>query len=124
MMRVLLVEDQPADVVLLRELLEIAELDWTLEAVPTFADATRCWQTGQFEVLLLDLDLPDGLGLELLTRALGLTSGAPVVVLSGLEDREVAAQSVQLGARGYVVKGLEAAEHLGQIVESWTAVHT
>lgn len=60
MTRVLLVEDHPADVLLRRELLEIAGLDWTFEAVPTFAEATRCWQTGQFEVLLLDLDLPDG----------------------------------------------------------------
>ncbi|CAM3174663.1 response regulator [Deinococcus saxicola] len=124
MTRVLLVEDHPADVLLLRELLEIAELSWSLKDVPTFAQAVQCWQTGQFEVLLLDLDLPDGLGLELLARALELTSGAPVVVLSGLENREMAAQSVQLGARGYVVKGLEAAEHLGQIVESSTAAHT
>lgn len=60
MTRVLLVEDHPADVLLRRELLEIAGLDWTLEAVPTFAGAVQCWQTGQFEVLLLDLDLPDG----------------------------------------------------------------
>lgn len=56
-----------------------------------------------------------------MTRALELVVDAPVVVMSGLEDRELAARSVQLGARGSVVKGLEAAGHLFQIVQSPTA---
>lgn len=60
MTRVLLVEDHRADVQLLRELLEMAELDWALDAVPTFAEAARCCQTGQDNGLLPDLDLPDG----------------------------------------------------------------
>lgn len=69
-------------------------------------------------MLLLDLDLPDGLGLELLARALTLAQEAAVVVLSGLADGELATRARHLGARGYVVKGLGAAEDLRQIMAS------
>ncbi len=114
---VLLVEDHDADAVLLVELLELAGVSWQVEHVRTFADAGQRWLGGAFEVLLLDLDIPDGFGLELLSRALKLTSGAAVVVLSGLANPEVAARAVQLGARGYVVKGPEAARRLVELVE-------
>ncbi len=117
MTRALLIEDHPADAHLLREVLELAGMDWTVEHVSTFAEAVQCWPGGCFDVLLLDLDLPDGLGLELLARALTLAQETAVVVLSGLADGEVATRARQLGARGYVVKGLDAAEHVRQIME-------
>ncbi|MBB5365886.1 CheY-like chemotaxis protein [Deinococcus humi] len=116
MMRVLLIEDHPADVLLLQASLELIGLEWTLDDAPTFAEAARRWPGGNFGMLVLDLNLPDGHGLELLARALELASGTPVVVLSGLANREVAAQAVGLGARAYVIKGLDAAEELQQIV--------
>jgi CheY-like chemotaxis protein len=122
--RALLIEDHLTDAHLLREMLEFAGMDWTLEHVWTFAEAAGRWPSGQFEVLLLDLDLPDGLGLELLARALSLAGEVPVVVLSGLADDRVAAQAGQLGVRGYVIKGLEAAEHLRRIMEGPTPDQT
>ncbi|GGL90510.1 hypothetical protein GCM10010840_30680 [Deinococcus aerolatus] len=121
MTRVLLVEDHRADVMLLQDTLEFAGMNWTVEDVPTFEAAARCWQATPFDLLLLDLDLPDGLGLELLTRALRLAAGVPVVVLSGLEDPRLAATALQMGAAGYVIKGLEAAEHLRRIIGPSTA---
>lgn len=120
MMRMLLIEDHPADVLLLQASLELMGLDWVLIDVPTFAEAARRWPGGDFEMLVLDLNLPDGYGLELLSRALELASSVPVVVLSGLANRAVAAQALQLGARGYVVKGLDAADQLQQIVAQFT----
>ena len=119
-MRVLLIEDHPADVLLLQASLELMGLEWTLDDVPTFADAAQRWPGGNFEMLVLDLNVPDGHGLELLSRALKLASGAPVVVLSGLVNREVAAQAVGLGARGYVVKDLDAADQLQRIVAQFS----
>ncbi|GGO26354.1 response regulator [Deinococcus humi] len=118
MTRALLIEDHEADAQLLWEVLELAGMDWTVEHVTTFAEAGQRWPGGCFDVLLLDLDLPDGLGLELLARALTLAQEAAVVVLSGLADGELATRARHLGARGYVVKGLNAAEDLRQIMAS------
>ncbi|WP_075834525.1 response regulator [Deinococcus marmoris] len=120
MTRVLLVEDHMTDVLLLRELLSLMAVAWTLEDVPTFAEAVGRWPGGAFDLLVVDLNLPDGQGLELLARALELASGVPVVVLSGHQHPGLAAQAVQLGARGYVIKDLEAAEQLHDIVAQLT----
>lgn len=118
--RVLLVEDHAMEALLLREMLALLEVAWTLDDVPTFAAAVACWPGGAFDVLVLDLNLPDGQGLELLDRALELASGVPVVVLSGHAHPVLAAQTLERGARGYVVKGLDAAEHLRDLVAQLT----
>lgn len=120
MTRVLLVEDHPMDALLLREELAALGVAWTIEEVPTFAAAVTSWRGGAFEVLVVDLNLPDGQGLELLGRALALASGVPVVVLSGHEHPALAAQMLQLGARGYVVKALDAAKQLRALVAQLT----
>lgn len=106
------------DVLLLQASLDLAGMDWVLEDVPTLDAAVRRWPGAPFDVLLLKLQLPDRLGLEQLFRALTLTADHPVVVLSGLERPHLAAQLVQLGARGCVLKGLAAAEHLRRLLES------
>jgi len=103
--RVLLVEDHFPDALLLMEWLEMMGAAWEVVHVETFAEAAPSWDQGGFDALLLDLDIPDGFGLDLLTRALALVGDMPLVVLSGLADEERAAQALELGARAYVVKG-------------------
>ncbi|GGL72959.1 hypothetical protein GCM10010840_08740 [Deinococcus aerolatus] len=82
----------------------------------TFAAAASRWEGDGFGVLLLDLALPDGFGLDLVSRGLALAGEVPVVVLSGLEDGAVAAQAVELGARVYVVKGPGAVQDLRAVL--------
>ena len=108
MRRLLLVEDHFPDAFLLMECLEAEEAAWEVTHAETFAQAARCWGEGAFDALLLDLDIPDGFGMELLARALALAGEAPVVVLSGLADDTVASEARRLGARAYVVKGTAA----------------
>ena len=104
--RVLLVEDNPADARLLRELLsearherfEIVHVDRVSAALSRLAD-------GEFEAMLLDLSLPDGAGLETVTRMLRQVPTIPIVVLTGLDDETLALRSVQAGAQDYLVKG-------------------
>ena len=110
MTRVLLVEDHFPDALLLVEWLEIVGAAWEVVHVGTFAEATLSWDAEVFDALLLDLDIPDGFGLDLLTRALALVGDRPLVVLSGLADERRAAQALAAGACAYVVKG-EAAVH-------------
>ena len=93
-----------------------------LEEVPTFTAAATSWPGGAFELLVLELSLPDGQGPELLGRALELVAGVPVVVLSGHAQPVLAAQMIDLGARGDVVKDLDAAEQLRDLVAQFTSI--
>lgn len=100
-LRVLLVEDDPGDALLVEELLLDAGLDVDLRHARTLEDAV-----GRLEVdcVLLDLGLPDGVGLPALRRV--LDAGAPaVVVLTGLGDDAAGMQAVAAGAQDYLVKG-------------------
>ncbi|GGR39125.1 hypothetical protein GCM10008957_55090 [Deinococcus ruber] len=112
MMQVLLIEDHFADALLLQEWLEAANVVWEITHVQTFAEAVACWHALAYDVLLLDLDIPDGFGLEVLRRSLALVEERPVVVLSGLENPSVALEALALGALAYVVKGPAAVQTL------------
>jgi signal transduction histidine kinase len=110
--RVLLIEDNPADVDLIREALEDGALDpafngptLTLEEVGRLAPAIARVETGEIDVALLDLSLPDSQGIQTFIRLLRAAPGTPVVVLSGLDDEAMAIRAVREGAQDYLVKG-------------------
>jgi PAS domain S-box-containing protein len=105
-MHVLLIEDNEDDACLIGELLteRIAadiELEWTdrLES-----GLTRVAE-GKFDVVLLDLSLPDSHGLETLDKIQERAPDLPVIVLAHLDDEMMAVQAVRKGAQDYLVKG-------------------
>ena len=57
------------------------------------------------DMILLDLGLPDCAGLEAIGRAQRAAPGVPLVVLTGLDDDEVATQALQQGAQDFLIKG-------------------
>ncbi len=59
------------------------------------------------DCILLDFGLPDANGLEALTLVLEVAGGAPVIVLSGHDDMELATAAIRAGAQDYLVKGQE-----------------
>ena len=56
------------------------------------------------DLVLMDLDLPEGSGLEALTAINAKTASVPVVILSAMEDQAMVARSMELGARGFIPK--------------------
>ena len=103
---VLMVEDNPADVRLVRErLAEAPGYAFQLESVDGLAKGVERLAQGGVQVVLLDLGLPDSHGLETFRRVHALAPGVPVVVLSGAEDEDLAIAAVQAGAQEYLVKG-------------------
>ncbi|MFP3854817.1 MAG: diguanylate cyclase, partial [Anaerolineales bacterium] len=58
-----------------------------------------------YDLVLLDLNLPDSQGLDTVISIMDHTENVPVIVLSGLDDQDLAIQAVQLGAQDYVIKG-------------------
>lgn len=108
----LLVEDNPADVDLIREALEEVGFESSpggaglqLEQVDRLGAALERILSGSVDVVLLDLSLPDSQGFDTFTRLERVAPGTPVVVLSGLDDEAMAMRAVREGAQDYLVKG-------------------
>lgn len=103
---VLLVEDNLADAYLLTEMLEQAEGQaWEITSAKRLSIAIACLQNSNFSVVLLDLTLPDSKGLNTVTQIQAAAQDLPIVVLTGIDDHELALQAVGLGAQDYLVKG-------------------
>jgi phosphoserine phosphatase RsbU/P len=105
--KVLLIEDNRGDALLLREMLAdipAARIEWVHEL--RLSDAAQRLLAGEkFDVVLLDLSLPDSTGLETFDKIHRLAPKTPAVMLTGLDDETLAVQAVQQGAEDYLVKG-------------------
>jgi PAS domain S-box-containing protein len=112
MIQVLLVEDNPADVLMVEdELAHAIGGKFSVVHLERLSEALARLQTQQFDVVLLDLSLPDSQGLDTFTRLHRAAAEIPVVVLSGRADEKLAIGAVQAGAQDYLVKG-----HMGEDV--------
>jgi diguanylate cyclase (GGDEF)-like protein/PAS domain S-box-containing protein len=102
----LLVEDNPADVRLLREMFhEQSAHNTELTQVGTMGEAEKHLAEGMIDIILLDLGLPDAQGLEAVRRARAVAPGLPLVVLTGLDDESMASRALQEGVQDYLLKG-------------------
>jgi serine phosphatase RsbU (regulator of sigma subunit) len=106
--RVLLVEDDPRDVFLVRELLDEVQAPIQLTVADTVAAATRPSAIAGIDCVLLDLQLPDQTGDRLAgLRALRATipENCAICVLTGFDDEHLGAAAMAEGAQDYLVKG-------------------
>lgn len=104
--RVLIVEDNPADVALIDEsLAERKREQFECASVSMLATALAWIKNETPDVLLLDLSLPDSTGIAACERIHVECPSVPIVVLTGLDDEEVAIEALQRGAQDYLVKG-------------------
>lgn len=105
-LRILLVEDNPGDARLIREMLAEADLvHCELVHADSVTEAVAALASGPVDAVLLDLSLPDAQGLDTLERVRTDASETPIVVLTGLGDDGVALRAVREGAQDYLVKG-------------------
>ncbi|WP_404385664.1 diguanylate cyclase domain-containing protein [Caenispirillum salinarum] len=103
---ILLVEDNPGDARLIQVLLaEEAGSEFHLTHVERLTDACELVKQEEFACVLLDLSLPDSQGLETVEGLRKTGLDVPVVVLSGLDNEEVALAALQSGAQDYLTKG-------------------
>ena len=108
--KILLIEDNRADARLIQEMLnENMELSsnetiFRLTSAETLSEGMK-ELVNEFNVILLDLSLPDSKGLQTFTKIHKKIPQIPIIVLSGLDDRKIAKQAVHDGAQDYLVKG-------------------
>jgi PAS domain S-box-containing protein len=115
--RVLLVEDNPGDARLILELLrEASAYEFDMERVDGLEAALERLSRAGVDVVLLDLGLPDSQGLETFKRARRGAPDEPIVVISGLNDEEIALEAVRSGAQDYLVKGRIEGDLLARVI--------
>lgn len=111
--RLLVVEDNPGDARLCRELLKDSRLVLgEVVCVERLSEALQRLTRETFGVILFDLKLPDAEGLQGLSAILQESPRTPVVVLTGNADEDLAIEALKLGAQDYLVKGRIDAEDL------------
>ncbi len=105
-LRVLLVEDNAGDARLLREMFsKEAPGRFELSHLTHMREAEARLSRGETDIVLLDMGLPDGHGLETLRRARTADPNVVMIVLTGLEDEELADLAMKEGAQDYLIKG-------------------
>ncbi len=103
---ILLVEDNPGDRRLIREMLaEPSNVTFDVQYADRLQAAIEYLGRNGVEAILLDLGLPDSQGLETLRKVYAQVSELPIVVLTGLNDEMIGVQAVNEGAQDYLIKG-------------------
>ena len=113
---VLIVEDEPDMASMLKMLLE-RKFSATVEIAEDRASAREKLESGTFDIITLDYQLPDGDGLELLREINEMDNPTPVIMVTGHGDEQTAVKSFKLGAIGYVVKDKRLSTLLTDAVE-------
>ncbi|MCL7489293.1 MAG: response regulator [Desulfobulbaceae bacterium] len=104
---ILVVEDNPGDLLLIKEYLsERQNFAYDLMECGTLESAIATLTRHDFDVVLLDLSLPDSFGLDTVRKVITNFPEIAVVVLTGLQDEDTAIQSVRYGAQDYLEKQL------------------
>ncbi|MDX2137527.1 MAG: histidine kinase [Chloroflexota bacterium] len=102
--RILLIEDNPGDAWLIKEMLrKVPEL--SVVAAETLSEGIECCQQYDCQLALLDLSLPDSSGVDTVLSFRALLPQTPLVVFTGLDSEQLGVEAVQAGAQDYLVKG-------------------
>jgi len=105
-LQILLVEDNAGDADLLRRMFSKEKPDsYALTHLVRLEEAEAHLAKGGVDIILLDMGLPDGHGIETVRRARVAAPGVPVIVLTGLDDETLAAAAMKEGAQDYLIKG-------------------
>ncbi|MET8705081.1 PP2C family protein-serine/threonine phosphatase [Streptomyces californicus] len=103
--RILLIEDDLGDALLVEELLNDTGLPFELTTRTTLAEARTELATSEADCILLDLHLPDVSGIDALTAVRALAPHTAVIVLTGLSEAQAGTEAMAAGAQDYLVKG-------------------
>ena len=103
---ILVVEDNPGDIFLLKEFLRATDLSiGTIFEAGRLSEAKKILEEQRIDLVFLDLSLPDSFGLDSYT-GLGLPAQRlPIILLTGLSDTSIALQALAMGAQDYLIKG-------------------
>lgn len=103
---ILLVEDDVFDIEAIERALGAVQPPiFSLSQVATFREALQIIKNVTFHIVILDLGLPDTSGLGGLKRLIAKVPDIPILVMTGLDDDELALEAIELGAQEFISKG-------------------
>jgi CheY-like chemotaxis protein len=103
---ILLIEDNSGDAYLVEEYLEeFANFSYELMTVETLCEALCVLKEQLFDVILLDLELPDSYGINTFFRIHNQNPLIPIIILTGLNDKTIESHATKKGAHDFIVKG-------------------
>ncbi len=112
----LLIEDNPGDVELIKIYLKDAAMKCELHVAESFFEGNELLQTRKIDLVLLDLSLPDSNGFKTLTKYLEKNANTPVIILTGTNNEIIGNQAVKAGAQDFLVKGQLDGKLLGRTI--------
>jgi two-component sensor histidine kinase len=101
----LLIEDNLGDIVLLKSLLDNTEDLFKVKIVESLEDSLKILNKSDFDIVLLDLGLPDSNGFESFIHVYDHYPHIPIIIITGQEDEELGLKAVKKGAQDYLIKG-------------------
>jgi CheY-like chemotaxis protein len=114
--KILLIEDNPGDARLIHEMLaerNNKKIEWN----NNLSKGIESLSGMQFDIILLDLSLPDSHGITTVERILKNAKNIPMVVLTGLDDEDMGVKAVKKGAQDYLVKGQLDGNILSRVIQ-------
>ena len=105
-LKILIIEDNPADARLIKEALAEGNGGaYNLKYADSLSDGLKMISENTFDIILLDLSLPDSASLETITSISEKNKDIPLIILTGTDNLEIAIKSLSMGAQDYLVKG-------------------
>lgn len=112
---VLLIEDSPDSAMLVNHYLSASKIaEFRVVTAASLQAAREALGSDRFDAIVLDLNLPDSRGIETFARVRDLARGAPIVILTAVEDEGVATAAIGYGAADYLIKGEVGGEGLAR----------
>jgi two-component system, OmpR family, sensor histidine kinase KdpD len=115
-LKILLIEDSPEDARLILELLRESRSDFELVHCRRLGDGLDAISRDGIQVVLLDLNLPDSMGMATFDSLRERAPDLPLIVLTTVGDDRIALQAMQHGAQDYLIKGRTDPELLGRSI--------
>lgn len=114
---VLMMGHHVADVYLIRTIISVQEeLDIDFEFVESLEQGLHRLRNKKFDALLLDLNLPDSKGIQTLEHVFDTTREIPVIVLSRLQETDLALRAIRMGAQDYLIKNRLTTDNLTRAI--------
>ncbi len=115
-LHILLVEDNKGDAKLIQEMLKESPQAVQMSHVSQLSEVNSI-PPKEYDVILLDLNLPDSNGLNTVLKMHELLPQVPIVVMTGLDNEELSLSAIQAGAQDYLVKGKTDSHHLIKTIQ-------
>ena len=104
--KILFIDDDPAEIFILEEMLSLVpEFAFKLVHSNDLGTSFEILKSASFDIVLLDLGLPESTGIETLRTFLSVHKESAVIVVTGLNDFDVSVSAIESGAQDYIIKG-------------------